>query len=46
MYYKLIYRYDGTPLQLEDERLGEIVNWIKRHDLSVVKLDCSIHKVG
>ena len=39
------YRYDGTPLQLEDERLGEIVKWIKRHDLSIVKLDCSVHKV-
>ena len=42
---KIPFRYDGTPLQLEDERLGEIVKWIKRHDLSIVKLDCSMHKV-
>ena len=39
-------RYDGTPLQLDDERLGEIVKWIKHHDLSVVKLDCLMHKVN
>ena len=38
-------RYDGTPLQLDDERLGEIVTWIKNHDLSIVKLDCLMHKV-
>ena len=43
--YCLIYRYEGTPLQLEDERLGEIVKWVKHHDLSVVKLDCLMHKV-
>ena len=39
-------RYDGTPLQLDDERLGEIAKWIKHHDLSVVKLDCLMHKVN
>ncbi|TRY78703.1 hypothetical protein TCAL_14425 [Tigriopus californicus] len=32
-------KYDGTPLQLEDDRLVEHVDWLKRHDLTIVKLD-------
>ena len=38
-------KYEGTPLQLEDERLGSVVKWIKAHNLTIVKLD-SIKKVG
>lgn len=32
-------KYEGTPLQLEDDRLEEHVDWLKRHDLTIVKLD-------
>lgn len=32
-------KYFGTPLQLDDERLREYRGWLKRHDLTIVKLD-------
>ncbi|TRY71198.1 hypothetical protein TCAL_15058 [Tigriopus californicus] len=32
-------KYFGTPLQLDDERLQEYRGWLKRHDLTIVKLD-------
>ena len=32
-------KYEATPLQLEDERLGSVVRWIKMHNITIVKLD-------
>ena len=32
-------KYDGTPLQLDDTRLGELADWVKDHNITVVKLD-------
>ena len=38
-------KYHGTPLMLDDERLGELANWVRRHNMTTVKLD-STQKFG
>ena len=32
-------KYVGTPLDLDDERLKDHAEWLKRHDLTIVKID-------
>ena len=32
-------KYHGTPLQLGDERLGNLAKWVQLHNLTVVKVD-------
>ena len=34
-------KYHGTPLELDDSRLGKLATWVKSHNLTVVKLDCT-----
>ena len=34
-----------APFQLEDERLGSVVKWIKAHNLTIVKME-SINRHG
>jgi len=38
-------KYFGTPLQLTDQRLGKLADWVTRNNITVVKLD-STQKVG
>lgn len=40
-----VFQYLGTPLQMDDEVLRKDRGWLKRHDLTVVKLD-SKQRVG
>lgn len=32
-------KYNGTPLQIDDERLSEFSKWLKKYNVVVVKLD-------
>ena len=34
-------KYHGSPLELDDSRLGKLATWVKSHNLTVVKLDCT-----
>jgi len=38
-------KYFGTPLELSDERLGKLADWVQHHNITVVKLD-STSKMG
>ena len=33
------FRYMGTPLKIDDQRLSEYSKWLKKHNIVIVKLD-------
>ena len=35
-------KYHGSPLELSDERLGNLATWVQHHNITVVKLDCLV----
>lgn len=39
-------KYHGSPLELKDERLGNLASWVQHHNITVVKLDCLIKEAN
>ena len=36
-------KYHGTPLELQDTRLGNLATWVTHHNLTVVKVSSPCH---